>query len=181
MKKLLLVILVFSVAIMGFSQVSPSTDKYKSVKVSDRNIAMDDATNFSNPVSTMKANTLLAPTETQIGITYYDLFSNYNVGNRFWVHDDGTMSAVWIYGEPGGASSFPGRGTGYNYYDGTAWGPQPTERIENTRTGWPNIAASGAGEFGVAHNGSSGLEVIYRAAKGTGDWTQTNFLGPAGI
>ncbi|MEA3478559.1 MAG: T9SS type A sorting domain-containing protein, partial [Bacteroidota bacterium] len=48
--------------------------------------------------------------------------------------------------------------------------------------GWPSYAAWGAsGEVSVAHNGVEGLEFSWRATKGTGDWTQQNFLGPTGI
>jgi len=181
MKKMLLFCVIICVGLLGFSQNSPSADKYKALKMEDSgiNYSTDDATNFNNPVNMLKGSQLLDPSEAQLGITWYDLFSNYNDGNRFWRFEDGTMSAVWIYGIE--ASAFPERGTGYNYYDGTSWGPAPTERLENTRTGWPNISAWGDGEFAVAHNGATGLEIVQREAKGTGDWTQTNFLGPAGI
>jgi len=178
MKKLLLVSLVLCIAMVGYSQNTTSIDKYKTLKMEDGriNYSTDDATNFNNPVSMVKGSDLLDPSEFQLGITWYDLFSNYNDGNRFWRFEDGTMSAVWIYGIA--ASSFPERGTGYNYFDGTTWGPEPTMRIEDTRTGWPNIAAWGDGEVAVAHNGNTGLEFCKREIKGTGDWTQWNFLGP---
>ena len=181
MKKLLLISLVLCIGMLGYSQSTTSIDKYKTLKMDDGriNYATDDATNFNNPVNMVKGSGLLDPVEADLGTTWYDLFSNYNDGNRFWRFEDGTMSAVWIYGTA--ASQFPERGTGYNYYDGTAWGPAPTMRIENTRTGWPNISSWGDGEMGVAHNGSDGLEFIKREVKGTGEWTQWNFLGPAGI
>ena len=182
MKKLLLMSLVLCIGMVGFSQNNSTIDKHKVVKMDDSriNYSTDDATNFNNPVSMAKSSGLLDPTETQIGTTWYDLFSNYNVGNRFWCWEDGTMAGVWIFGNA--ASQFPERGTGYNYYDGAAWGPEPTARIEDRRCGWPNIAGSiDGGEFGVAHNGSEGLETIFRETKGTGTWTQRNFLGPAGI
>ena len=141
MKKLLLFCVIISLGVLVIGQNSPGVDKYKALKVEDSriNYSTDEATNFDNPVSMVRGSQLLDPSETQLGVTWYDLISNYNHGNRFWSFEDGTMAAVWIYGIE--ASSFPDRGTGYNYYDGTAWGPAPTARIENTRTGWPNIAA----------------------------------------
>ncbi len=180
MKKILLFSLLVCFSLAVFSQGAP--DKYRLAKFETEkfNRATDDATNFSNPVSFLRSSDALAPSETTIGVTWYDLFSNYNTGDRFWCFDDGTMAGVFMYGIE--AASFPDRGTGYNYYNGTEWGPQPTMRIENIKTGWPNISSWGSGgEMSVAHNGSAGLEIIQRETKGTGDWTQTNFLGPAGI
>ena len=114
MKKLLLMSLVLCIGMVGFSQNSSTIDNHKMVKMDDSriNYATDDATNFNNPVSMVKGSGLLDPTETQIGTTWYDLFSNYNVGNRFWCWEDGTMAGVWIFGNS--ASQFPERGTGYN-------------------------------------------------------------------
>ena len=48
--------------------------------------------------------------------------------------------------------------------------------------GWPSYAPWGEnGEINVSHNGVTGLEICQRENKGTGDWTQTNYLGPAGL
>ena len=122
----------------------------------------------------------LAPNETKLGETFYDLQSNASISNRFWKYEDGTMAAVWTRGME--ATSFPDRGTAYNYYDGAAWDDWPTERIQDIRCGWPSYAAWGAdGEVSVAHNGVEGLEWSWRTPKGSGDWTQQNYLGPAGI
>ena len=174
MKKLLLFSLIICFGMVGVSQNNST------VKNEMRLVKFDDAANFNNPVSTYKSTTALGPTETLIGITWYDLLGNFHAtANRFWRFDDGTMAAVWIFGIE--ASAFPDRGTGYNYYNGTEWGPVPTVRVEDRRCGWPNITAWGPdGEVGIAHNGIEGLEMIQRETKGTGDWTQTNFLGPPG-
>ena len=183
MKKLLLLSLVMCFVAVGFSQEKPAVDKkYQLAKYESERInrATDDATNFDNPVSMARSTWAVAPSEVQIGTTQYDLFSNFNVGDRFWVFEDGTMAGVFMLGYE--AATFPDRGTGYNYYDGTEWGPEPTLRIEDIKTGWPNITSWGTGgEIGVAHNGVAGLEIIKRATKGTGAWSQMNFLGPAGI
>ena len=67
--------------------------------------------------------------ESEIGTTYYDLQSNRGMQERIYLHDDGTIGAVWTRGpldNPGG----PERGTGYNYYDGVEWVPDPTEALD---------------------------------------------------
>jgi len=77
----------------------------------------------------------------------------------------------------------PDRGTGYNYFDGTAWGTFPTARIEETRTGWSSYAPYGVnGELVCAHTGDPtiGLQFSWRENKGTGEWNYFNLLGPAG-
>lgn len=182
MKKLLLLSLILGIAVVGFSQNATTVSKELLKVTAEASFlpGTDDATNFTNEVNMMSSTDALAPMEHTIGITWYDLFSNKFIGNRFYRWEDGTMAGVWIYGIE--ATSFPDRGTGYNFYDGTEWGPQPTARIENIRCGWPAISAWGAGgEINVSHNGSAGLEFTKRDTKGSGDWTQFNFLGPAGI
>lgn len=181
MKKLLLFSLILGIGIVGFSQNAPSVSKELLKVTAEASFlpGTDNATNFENPVNMLKSADAFAPTEHIIGTTWYDLFSNKFIGNRFFRWEDGTMAAVFMIGYE--SSVFPDRGTGYNFYNGTEWGPQPTARIENTRTGWPSNDDWGMGEINVAHNGATSLEILTRPDKGTGDWTQTNFLGPAGI
>lgn len=107
--------------------------------------------------------------EVQIGSTFYDLQSNYGTqGNRLFIWDDNTLSAVWTKGDvPPGYSD---RGTGYNYFDGSNWGAEPTARQESFRTGWPNVGGTGSGpEHIVAH---TPVHHLVRPAKGTGTWTE---------
>jgi len=90
--------------------------------------------------------------ETVIGITTYDLQSNSAVQNRIMNNGDGTISAVWTYSESFDIAAAD-RGTGYNFFDGVAWGSQPTARIEAEKTGWPNIGrTTGGAEVFVCHN-----------------------------
>src|SRR5210317_867062 len=111
----------------------------------------DVANPFMNyDISIVDNKGMLAPMETELGETFYDLQSNASINNRLQVWDDGTMAAVWTRGLE--ASAFPNRGTGYNYFDGSSWGAWPEARIQDTRCGWPSIAAWGAdGEISVAH------------------------------
>lgn len=101
--------------------------------------------------------------------THYDLQSNKGLGNRIATWPDGTASFVATW-DHSGNTSFPERGTGYNYFDGTYFNDEPEERIEFTRSGWPSIAACGDGEILASH--ASGVNVYYRPQKGEGEWTQ---------
>lgn len=120
------------------------------------------------------------PTD-EIGTTWYDLQTNRTIQNRIHVFDDGTIGAVWTMGFD--YYAFPERGTGYNYFDVENWQPQPTERIEDVRTGWPSYAPFGEnGEIIVAHktNIPEGLYICTRMQKGENDWNFSSICGPTG-
>jgi hypothetical protein len=183
MKKLLLLTLVMSVGLISYSQLRPIIPK----ELKNCSVVRKHQT-ASDPVPPMvNVKYLPAPyksaemliNETVIAETVYDSPSNAMLGNRIWAWDDGTIAAVCTWGmlDP----SFADRGTGYNYFNGNSWGPMPTQRIENIRCGWPNIAPWGAGEIGVAHNGTTGLEIIKRDSKGTGAWSEALYQGPPAI
>ncbi len=145
-------------------------------------VVTDELTPLKWPVNT-NVRSKSTIDEYDIGNTLYDLQSNNALSNRFYVFDDGTMGAVWTMGidvPPG----FPDRGTAYNFFDGTSWGPHPTLRVETMRTGWPSYAPLGAnGEIIISHDfasGPAGLLVNTRPNKGTGTWTQSNYFGPTG-
>jgi hypothetical protein len=97
------------------------------------------------------------------------------------MHDDGTMSAVWTMSHELN-TSFSDRGTGYNFFDGTAWGMQPLNRLENSRGGWPSIIAMGSGkEASITHNtDNSQLNMTHRSTTGTGSWTEQNISSMIG-
>jgi hypothetical protein len=112
-------------------------------------------------------------------MTKYDLGTNSSNQNRLYQFPDGKMvaTAQWSH-QDGGWSD---RGTGYNIFDGSSWGTQPTARIEDEKTGWPSIAPLGPdGEIVVSHSMLDGLKVCRRQTKGQGTWTQTILPGPAG-
>ncbi|MBL7137939.1 MAG: T9SS type A sorting domain-containing protein [Bacteroidales bacterium] len=111
-------------------------------------------------------------------ITRYDLQSNASSENRIHLFTDGTVGAVTMMSH---TDAFTDRGTGTNFYDGTAWGPQPSARIESSKSGWPSYAPWGPnGEIVVTHHMLDGLFIMRRATKGTGDWTEAILPGPAG-
>jgi len=108
--------------------------------------------------------------ENVIGQTTYDLQSNYgSVGNRVKRNNDNTISVVWTKGDA--PTAYPDRGMGYNYFDGSAWGPAPTARQEAYRTGWPNIGVTGTGGEVVVNHGTNPTNIHTRATKGSGAWT----------
>ena len=68
---------------------------------------------------------------------------------------------------------FNDRGTGYNFYDGTAWGEIAYERVESVRIGWPSIVHTASGrEVIVSHPGiDTPLHMAWRDA-GAGAWSE---------
>ncbi len=118
--------------------------------------------------------------ETEIGSTQYDLPSNSSVDTRIYLYPDGTIGTTFTLGNT--PASFPDRGTGYNYFDGTNWGTPPLTRIESIRTGWPSYSHLGAtGEVAIAHDFTSTLHILSRAVKGTGAWTVASLPAPVGL
>ncbi len=84
-------------------------------------------TNVVNQGTTNKSSQV----QVIVGTTTYDLQSNGSPQNRIY-QDNGTLGATWTYSSDV-AGTYPDRGTGYNYYNGTSWGPIPTSRIETDR------------------------------------------------
>ncbi|MBE9492175.1 MAG: hypothetical protein IMY70_04760, partial [Bacteroidetes bacterium] len=144
------------------------------------NTTINAPVNNNNAVNNLKSTYFDEWTEETIGESRFDLQTNYSSQNRIYLHSDGTVGGTWIMGF--GETTFPDRGTGYNYYDGTEWGPIPTERIESQKCGWPSYAAYAAGgEVIISHSvGDDGLVINKRETKGSGNWNEFFFPGPAG-
>ncbi len=69
--------------------------------------------------------------------------------------------------------AYADRGTGYNYFNGTTWMPNPTVRIEAARVGWGNIVNTRTGkELILSHNGAL-LNLASRATKGSGTFVES--------
>ncbi|MDP2236274.1 MAG: hypothetical protein Q8J88_07565, partial [Bacteroidales bacterium] len=124
-------------------------------------------TSIMNAVTRKNANGI---EEAVVMITQYDLQTNSALGNRIYAWSDGSVAATATWGVAS-APSFPDRGTGYAFNNGTSWSPMPTARIESVRSGWPSITALGTeGEALVSHDFPSGVNLYTRATKGTGSW-----------
>ena len=119
----------------------------------------------------LKANNTID--DVRIGTTTYDLQSNASIDNRLIRHNNGTISATWTMSAQF-AAAYSDRGTGYNFHDGSSWGPDPTTRIESSRGGWPSILTTGSGkEIAITHNtDNSYLLMAHRPSVGAGAWSE---------
>ncbi|NVO19137.1 MAG: T9SS type A sorting domain-containing protein [Bacteroidetes bacterium] len=181
MKKSLL--LLFSViAIFTYGQrkvaIPPPMRSYMVTKPVAK--AIKESDNLLQTANPYVANRYEYVSETEIGQTVYDLQSNTgSPSGRSYLYPDGKMAAVWTRGMT--ATAYNDRGTGYNFFDGTAWGPEPTTRVETQRAGWPGYAPAGPnGEIITAHHNTAGLIVNRRTNRNSGTWTQNILAGPTG-
>ncbi len=115
-------------------------------------------------------------TSATVGTSTYQLQSNSSIENRIVHNSDGTIGAVFTFSDDAG-STWPDRGTGYIYNDGSSWSAAPTTRIEAVRTGWPTVLTLGDNsEVVISHNTATTNDYdIYfskRPVKGTGTWTE---------
>lgn len=184
MKKSLLIAMAVIVGLAAFAQrttyqlptVNPAMAK-KTMKASQRKV-FDQAAVKAKPGTLAKAKknnnlpAVLPPTETKIGESTYDLQTNGSVANRCVLNANGTVQATWTFSTELNAT-WSDRGTGYNYYDGTSWGPFPTTRIENVRTGWPELITLANGtEVIISHApAEAALVMSTRNPYGSGTWT----------
>jgi hypothetical protein len=181
MKKLLLYCLaiVCCMYVGAQNQIGKIPDKLKNISAPMHAIQSGDLpTNLIsnyNPYVHVPGNK--AVNEAEIGETQYDLQTNKSVQNRIYWYSDGTIGGTFIFGGAPVPQS-PNRGTGYNYFNGSLWGAIPSARIESARCGWPSYSPLNAGELIISHNGSTGLFITKRPAKGTGAWTTTTLAGP---
>lgn len=179
MKKTLLFIMLFafSLTMFGQSALMKQKDRLQQIKM-EKKEAVKDAMTFTDLVVNPYTGGDRAA-DIIIGNTVYDLQTNATMQHRNYVFPDGTMNAVWTMGFT--PANFTERGTGYNYFDGTSWGPIPTERIEDERVGWPAVAPYGeTGEIICVHTSADGLLFSWRPVKGEGEWSTFGLYGPAG-
>lgn len=174
MKKLLLFALAICVGLVAYPQKAfkPTKDMKAYNITLNKKADIKEEIPFNNPSDPTVHNPAATPIETPIGDTKYDLQTNSMLQGRIYEHPDGTIGATWTRGNDD-AGGFPDRGTGYNYFDGTSWGPIPTARInsETVKCGWPSYVPYGPnGEMIAVHTASNGLLISKRENKGTGDW-----------
>lgn len=103
--------------------------------------------------------------EATLGETTYDLQSNSSTPNRLEKLADGTLYGTFTYSSE--ASAWTDRGTGFNSYNSFTgeWGAYPTGRVEDVRTGWPNVGTLANGNvITVAHSSANQIRVSRRVA-----------------
>ena len=98
-----------------------------------------------------------AANETTIrGNTYYDLQTNNTISNRI-VNNEQQHKHRMVFYFVFRVVILISRGTGYNYYSGSSWGSEPTQRIEigegNKRDGFVNIGVTSTGQEAVIGHG----------------------------
>ena len=194
MKKNLLTLMAVGVCLSAVAQnkavVQQPNANNVATKTTKQTVMKDEAAPFKKPTSNVKAVAqkgggylpgIFATTEAVVGQTDYDLQTNSSPFPRIKRNSDGTISCGWTMIPDGGASAQ--RGTGYNYFDGSNWGPAPTARIEPTsRTGFVNLLVTASGQEASFGHSSTATCVLYtnRPAKGTGPWTENNVLANGG-
>ncbi len=162
-----------------FAQIVPGQHHSNNLKAKNDKVFMsgDEALSHlminPNPHTASQPNSKNNLSEVIIGTTTYDLQSNAAVQNRIVVHNDGTISAGWTMSQEYN-TTYSDRGTGYNFFDGTSWGTNPTIRLENSRGGWPSMISLGNGsECAITHNTDNSLiNNTYRTSIGSGNWTE---------
>jgi hypothetical protein len=179
MKKLLFTILVCAFSISSFAQqkfakaTGPEKDR-KVIQAQSHPGQINPYSGESMPGQKLFDNTI-------IGTTWYDLQSYTNLMQRMWAYPDGTIGATWM---SAGQDLVPERGTGYNYFDGNAWGTATPHVGPADRMGWPSYAPWGPdGEIISQYRyvaGSGTINFYKRVNKGQGDWTETLLNPPAG-
>lgn len=190
MKRVLLFSLILSLGMIGYAQKSSliTKEQRQVQRTAVYTDAIYDLGNLEQPGNSTVGNFVESESWEVIGRTDYDFQSNACLSNRLTLFPDGTMAAVYTLGPVDTGPGFTDRGTGYNYYDGSNWGSIPTSAIETDRAGWPSHAPWGEnGEIVVAHAWGGtvytdgGLTMNTRPTKGTGEWTESLFLGPVGF
>ncbi len=179
MKKTLLSILSLSLTAGLLAQSTSNIIPNTSVDVAVKKTSVADGSENIGPVATQSSVRTLS--SDVIGTTVYDLQTNGTAQRRIFNHSDGTISATWTMDN--GATPYTNRGAGYNYFNGTAWGANPTTKVETTRNGWPAMASGSGTEIIVSHSGTGGLTLNKRSTKGTGAWTESiipSFATPTG-
>ncbi len=163
-----------SVALYPMAKLEKATVNKNMPKFSEISLGPVMSPSLPSIINQPAVHRVLAATITEdvIGQTIYDSQSNRGVGRRIVNTGGGTRNAVWTMAPIAGTIAAD-RGTGYNYFNGSTWDPQPTSRIESVRTGFTNIFTSNGIEYVSAHTGAAGVAVTQRNPIGSGAWTTT--------
>lgn len=174
MKKVLLLSLGLVLGFGAFAQRQVIKNDAKAVTVDSRKVVVGNETtaaSSSYAPSAAKSVVVNRYEDMEDGETMwtnYDLQSNGWCSNRMYQLPNGSVGIAATMSHEANQSASD-RGTGYNFYDGSAWGDQPEARVEGDyRTGWPTIAQWGAqGEILISH---SPMRCWVREVAGEGEW-----------
>lgn len=187
MKKFyLLGLLAAGLAVNAQTQKQPQVSN-QSVKATKTNHDITPASPVVNPAAHSKIGTTgkgLGKNShwAVVGQTEFDRPTNASNYRRIIAYPDGKVSVIWPASSDGADASYLQRGTGYNHFNGTSWGPVTKSRIEAVRTGYPNFdydAVSGT-EIVLSHKAtatnSGGLLFLKNGSIGGSNWTATDIL-----
>ncbi len=174
MKRALLITTIFSFAFVAFGQ-------YRGLPVRTNGSTMVKAITNVHPGGGIVLEQPAIPpatgfrsTEEEIGTTNFDVQTTASLGRRIGEPGNGHIGAAWQMAfDP--APGFGDRGTGYNHFDGSSWGPNPTDQVESSRSGYPSYTVMGDGtEVVISHKAlTAGWQLIaYTKAVGATTWTE---------
>ena len=179
MKKYLLSLAVICFAVSLSAQNKPAhtqddTEQFKVAAQITKPATGNEQTVFKEEPASAKPSTENFQKDFQevvIGHSYYDTQTNGCIQKRLIRNDDSIEAAWTMAQEP----TFNDRGTGYVKYENTLWGPEPLERLESERVGWPSLLETGGGRLlSLAHsNAPYHITMTYRDA-GETVWTETS-------
>ncbi|MEY2898230.1 MAG: hypothetical protein RL138_283 [Bacteroidota bacterium] len=160
MKKLLLSFVLLPM--IGFAQQAHlgTPVRAKNAALMTQKTKKEIVTDHAAPVAAVKPAASHAQTKstnpgTVVGETYYDLQTNSATYRR--VANYGTsQSVIWTFAPSSSDNTYAQRGTGYNSNAGGAWGAIPSARIEQQRTGFPNILPFANNEGVLCHTATPG-------------------------
>lgn len=137
----------------------------------------------NNTPSTRTAGYHKAASWVKVGQTQFDRQTNSSVYRRIQLYPNGKKSVIWTTSSDASNNNYLGRGSGYNHFDGTTWGPISMNRIEAVRTGYPNFDFDGTNEIVMSHKvdtagRSGGLAFNTNGAIGSTTWNTTTVLAP---
>ncbi len=182
MRKLLLLFVAVTLCMGVSAQMQRIKAPAKALKLAvEQKAAIIETNNLLQTVNPYVTRGSVPQNEQEIGATVYDLQSNVATpSNRMEIFEDGTIGATWTYGT--GSPNYTDRGTAYNYFNGSSWGPIPTSRLEAAKAGWPAYTKCGpTGECFVSHvSATVPLNFLRRDVKGTGDWIVSTISAPEG-
>lgn len=173
MKRILLSILFLTSFLLAFGQYRHLMVPARSAQAKAiRNVSPDGRPVAETPAVPTAATGFRA-VEEEIGITNFDIQTLASMGRRIGEPSPGTIGATWQMSlvQP----NWPDRGTGYNFFDGTAWGPNPTAQVEGARSGYPSYTVMENGtEVVISHKAlAAGWQLIaYTKPFGSSTWTE---------
>ncbi|MCX6245689.1 MAG: T9SS type A sorting domain-containing protein [Bacteroidetes bacterium] len=173
MKKILFIFLAFGLTIGSQAQFKALMQKKANVIApmqKNQNIDLPVVGELPGNGYVSNKNILADPVSS---VTRYDLQTNSSNQRRIYLFPDGTVGTTVTWSQQD--ASWTDRGTAYNYFDGTSFGPLPTSRVEQEKTGWPEYHPFGQnGELIIAHESTFNGPLVMntRQVKGNGSWTE---------